>query len=90
MNLTKTKISILLSALLSLVACSDSSPAPTPQAKRVVSYEFLEDQKKIDGFREKIYDSEMYGRGEIKPWDKRYIGHAPNTPYQGPTLGRRR
>ncbi|MCB0344569.1 MAG: hypothetical protein KDD66_05615 [Bdellovibrionales bacterium] len=77
---------IVLSFMISLVACSSDAPPPQQPVNRIPR-PADSTQKEIDQLRKEIEESTKYGRGETKDWEDRYLDHNPNTPYQGPTPG---
>ena len=42
-----------------------------------------EAQREIDLLRQEMADASTWGRGEVKPWEDRYMGDNPDLPYQG-------
>ncbi len=52
-------------------------PAPGPS----------DEQRQIDALRRYMEDRAILGGLETKPWNERYLGEEPESPYQGPACG---
>lgn len=42
-------------------------------------------QAEIDHTNNLIHESTTWGKGEIRPWNERYLGESESRPYQGPS-----
>ena len=40
-------------------------------------------QQEIDSLRDTMHDNSAWGRGEVRPWNERYLGENSDSPYEG-------